>query len=351
MNAMELVSDPGHLAYGFDFATERVAFLPVELEEISQVSCLKRDFIDPGRPLVDVPLADLVSLLDTPDSALEDNPPRFVFHTAYCASTFLSRCLAVDGVTVSLREPQVLLDAANAKRLQWHSKSTRLTWHDLPKLFLLLLRKHALPSEKLIIKPINSVNNIVPELMQLIGKGKSLMLFTDARNFILSTLKKGEGGKQTVRSMFDLLRCDFPHLSNLQLTQALHMTDLRVTMTLWRLQLEQAKSMLQQYGQDQRMVSLYGEELIRNPLQVLQAANRFLGLDISRHQIDLIANSDDRFLDAKNPGKRFSVQERDKGYERLESFYGNDLDDGLQWLVRNNPGTHLIPRPGPALAI
>lgn len=347
----DLINNPNFLAYRFDFNTENVAFLPMERDEIRQVSCLKREYIDASRQLVEVPLSDLAELANSSHQTLIDNPPRFIFHTAFCASTFLSRCLDVEGVSVSLREPQLLLDAANAKRLQWRSKTTSLDYQHLPKMALLLLQKHASASEKLIIKPINSVNNIIPELLQITGSNKSLMLYTDARNFVLSTLKKGEGGKQTIRSMFDLLRCDFPHLSNLQLTHTIHMTDLRVIMTLWRLQLEQAEKAIQQFSPDNVMASLYGEKLIDHPLEVLRAANAFLELGISPEQIHAIVNSDDRFRDAKNEGEQFSRQKREKLYQRLEEFYGDDLDDGLEWLTRNNPGTELYPDPGAPLNI
>lgn len=339
----DLINNPNYLAYRFDFNTENVGFLPIERDDIRRVSSLKREYIDSSRQLIEVPLADVVEVVNSPHQALIDNPPRFIFHTAYCASTFLSRCLDVEGLSVSLREPQILLDAANAKRLEWQSNSTSLDYRELPKLALALLQKHATAEEKLIIKPINSVNNIIPELLQLTGSAKSLMLYTDARSFILSTLKKGEGGKQTIRSMFDLLRCDFPHLSNLQLTHTIHMTDLRVIMTLWRLQLEQAENQVRRVLPENAMASLYGEKLIDNPLEVLQAANKFLELGISSEQIQAITNSDNRFIDAKNEGQQFSKQRRTEQYQRLEEFYGADLDDGLEWLVRNNPGTKLHP--------
>ena len=185
-----LINNPDYLAYKFNFDTENVEFLPISRNEIRKVSALKHEYIDPTRKLLTVPLAELATLLDSPGQSLAENPPRFIFHTAYCASTFLSRCLDVDGVSISLREPQLLLDAANAKRLQWRSKSTSLDYSHLPKLALMLLQKHATPSERLIIKPINSVNNIIPELLQITGSGKSLLLYTDAKNFLLSTLKK-----------------------------------------------------------------------------------------------------------------------------------------------------------------
>ncbi|HNP63664.1 MAG TPA: hypothetical protein PKH39_06970 [Woeseiaceae bacterium] len=343
MKDEDLLNDPGFLAYKLNFETENVEFLPVDRDEIRKVPSLKRGSFDTARTLQAVPLAKVAALLDSPDPGPTGAAPRFIFHTAYCASTFLSRCLDVDGVSVSLREPQIMLDAANAKRLQWRSRSTELNFSHLPELAVKLLRKHATETEKLVIKPINCVNNIIPELLKASDSSRSLMLFTDARNFVLSTLRKGEGGKQTVRSMFDLLRCDFAHLANLQLTHTIHMTDLRVIMTLWRLQIEQAKAALEGFSTSNEMASLYGESLIRQPLEALRAVNEYLQLGLSPQQIDDVIASDRRFIDAKNADERFSVEQREERYRELETFYGSDLDDGLQWLLRNNPGTQLRP--------
>ena len=183
------------------------------------------------------------------------------------------------------------------------------------------------------------------------GMGKSLMLYTDARNFLLSTLKKGEGGKHVIRAMFDLLRCDFPHLSNLSFSAMIHMTDLNIILTLWRLQIEQAEKALQDFSSRNLMASLYGEKLISHPLQTLRAANKFLDLGISPEQINDIVKSDSRFNDAKSIGERFSLQKRSEVYERLESFYGPDLDNGFNWMIKNNPGTSLYPDLSGALNI
>lgn len=349
--ADDLVNDPGFLAYKFNFETETVSFVPIEDKEIRQFTSLDRRHFDSGLKFLEVSLADLADLASSSHEALQSRPPRFIFHTAFCSSTFLSRCLNVEGVSVAIREPQLLLDAANAKRLQWRSRTTNLDFHHLPGLALKLLQKHAAATETLVIKPINSVNNIIPELLQITGSGKSLMLYTDVRNFALSSLRKREGGKQTVRSMFDLLRCDFPHLAGLPLTHAIHMTDLRVIITLWRLQIEQAQHALHQFSPDNRMASLYGEELIRNPLKSIKAANQFLELGISSRQIENIVNSGETTVDAKSRTEYFSAEKRKKLYQPLEAFYGDDLDDGLEWLVRNNPGTELRPALSGALQI
>jgi len=339
----DLVDSENYLAYRFNFNTENVEFLPVSRDEIRRVSALKQEYIDANRKFLPVPLAELVPLLESPDRQLADNPPRFIFHTAFCSSTFLSRCLDVEGISFGLREPQILLDAANAKRLQWRSRTTRLSYSDLPKLALLLLRKHAAGKEKLVIKPINSVNNIIPELLQAAGPTRALMLYTDARNFLLSSLRKGEGGRHVTRAMFDLIRCDFEHLASLSLSAMLHMTDLNIILTLWRLQIEQAEGVLRQYAPANTMASLYGENLVRQPQAALEAANRFLELGIPGERIAEIVKSDRRFSDAKSEGKSFSAGQRQETYRKLEEFYGADIDNGLNWMVRRNPGTRLIP--------
>jgi hypothetical protein len=225
-----------------------------------------------------------------------------------------------------------------------------MDYRDWPRLALLLLQKHAEPHEKLILKPINSVNNIVAELMQATAMGKSLMLYTDAKNFLLSTLKKGETSKHTVRAMFDLIRCDFPHLANLRLTDTIHMTDLKLILTLWRLQIEQAQQVLIEFSPKACIASLYGERLIVNPIEILHAANRFLELGIPASQIESIANSDRRFIDSKVDGQKFSLQKREDAYRKVEDYYGAELDNGLNWMAQSNPGTSLKPDLTSALA-
>jgi hypothetical protein len=343
----DLINNPDYLAYKFNFRTENVEFMPVSRQEMRRVSSLSREFIDSNRQLVPVPLAQLAPMLKTQAPPAE--APRFIYHTAFCSSTFLSRCLDVEGVTVVLREPQILLDAANAKRLQWRSQTTGLDYRHMPQLALALLNKHALPGEKLVIKPINSVNNLLPEIRKVTGPGKSLMLYTDARNFLFSTLKKGEEAKNTVRAMFDLTRCDFPHLANLRISDAIHMTDLKVILTLWRLQIEQAEQALRNESTGTEMASLYGERIIENPVHTLRAANRFLDLGISEEQIDAVASSDLLAADAKNAGQEFSANKRKDAYRKVSECYGDELDKALHWMTHNNSGTRLVPQLSRAL--
>ena len=346
----QLVSDPGFLAYRFDFDTEKVEFISVSKDDLTQATWLNREALDQAEASISIPLVDVVRSLNA-RVKVQRKPPCFIFHTAYCASTFLSRCLAVPDVSVSLREPQLLLDAANAKRLQWRSQTSNLDFRHLPSIAIGLLEKHAEPHETLVIKPINSVNNIIAELLQVSGAAKTLMLYTDARNFLLSTLKKGEEAKQRQRAMFDLLRCDFPHLSQLGLSDVIHLSDLKICLTLWRLQLEQAEQSLAHFSPQGLMRSLYAEHLIQEPNKGLRASSEFLELNLGDNIINEIVKSDLLTRDAKNTEDGFSNVKREESYQNIEAFYGADLDNGYKWLRSNNPRTSLTPVLSGALSI
>lgn len=338
----QLIDDPSYLAYKFDFTTESIEFLSLADGDLSRSTWLTREELSGDASSISVPLLEVVKVINSRLGKVH-KPPCFIFHTAYCASTFASRCLAVKGYSVSLREPQLLLDAANAKRFQWRSQTCNIDYRHLPSLALKLLQKHAEPNETLIIKPINSVNNIIAELLQASGSSKALMLYTDARNFMLSTLNKGEAAKQRQRAMFDLLRYDFTHLSKLGVSDAIHLSDLKISLTLWRLQLEQAEQGLARFAPSGAMMSMYGETLIKQPSEALQAVNQFLQLGISDETIKQVALGDLSMRDAKDSSSRFSISSRDANYRKVEDFHRTDLDNGYKWLTNNNPSTSLTP--------
>jgi len=341
----DVIFDPNYLAYKFNFNSECVEFLPISSELLRGHSFLRADALrlNAGSSMVSVPLSSLVELVEVEAQQLRMRPPRFIFHTAFCGSTFLSRCLEDEEATISLREPQLLLDAANAKRLNWNSNTTSLNHTHLPKLALILLQKHATDAKRLIIKPVNSINNIIPELLIETGPTKSLVLYTDARNFLLSTMNKGEAGRQTIRAMFDLIRCDFPHLAHLGLSDVIHMSDLKIIMTLWRLQIEQIEQVLAIQEALSQIKSLYAEDLIENPSTVVLKANQYLDTGVSEESLQALFASDLFSTDAKQPNKGFSLEQRNEEYSAIEAFFGEDIQKGFQWLVKNNPNVSLQP--------
>jgi len=338
----KLVSDPRFLAYKFNFATEVVEFIRLSENDLSSATWLSAEQIGDGSAYIPVPLVDVLRALNL-EAETNRRPPSFIFHTAYCASTFLSKCLAVDGVSVSLREPHLILDAANSKRMQWRSRTSNIDFRHFPSLAIRLLAKHADAGQKLIIKPVNSANNIIPELLNAATGASALLLYTDVRHFMLSTFKKGEQAKQRQRSMFDLLRCDFSHLSQLSVSDAISMSDLKLSLTLWRLQIDQAESVLSGLPSSDGLRSLHSELLINEVDSWLYRISQHLKIELTVEQIRIISNSKLVAQDAKDGEKQFSVSEREKSYKEIEALIGTDLDKGYRWMLNNNPTATLEP--------
>jgi hypothetical protein len=343
LNIHELFTNPKWLLYHINTDKELAAFLQVSRTDIRKTSCLSIDNMNIRKQPVWVPLAELANVVEKTVPNVSDKPPQFIFHTAFCSSTFLSRCFDVEGKLIALREPLALMDAANAKRSKWQSKDGPLSWRELPELVLRCLQKHANDKEQLLIKPINTVNNIIPELLHASPNSKALILFNDARNFLLSSLRKGEGGKRLTRLMFDQIRKDFEHLSRLRLQDIIPLTDMTIICTLWRLHIEQVAPLLNEYGPQNRLRSVYGERLINDAKLVLQETNQFLNLDFSDKQLQTIINAEAFSEDSKKKDEQFSTQQRELRFKEIENFYGHEISGILDWMVKNNPQTRLKP--------
>ena len=77
----------------------------------------------------------------------------------------------------------------------------------------------------------------------------------------------------------------------------------------------------------------------------------FLQLQLSESHLREVIASEKRAQDAKNPQKKFSVEARNQVYQSLETFYGDDLQNGMQWMTQNNPHVKLVPSLSSALAL
>src|SRR5512146_2423683 len=82
---------------------------------------------------------------------------RYILHTAFCCSTLLARCLDLPGRSIAFREPHVLMQLANQKRM---GTDGGLPLPRLLDLSVRLLAKPANQDEVAVINPANAANNL-----------------------------------------------------------------------------------------------------------------------------------------------------------------------------------------------
>ena len=298
------------------------------------------DALDPGRGLIRFARLDSDSLrreafLDTRKNAavsawaearigeiapiVTNSPPAsYIFHSAFCGSTLLARALDAPGRTLSLKEPNILLDLANARRAHPAYQSDAV-WRQHCNVILNLLERRRDGAERVVIKPTNLALPLAPIVIE---RGSPvLFLYGSLKEFLFSILKKGEEGRAFGRKMFNIFAMDKTALGAIDPRQAMSLTDLQVAALGWRHQLEEFDRLLAA----PETASLDYASFIAGTGPCLKAAASMLRLDLSDGALAAAASGPVFRTDAKFSGKPFTPQTREDLNAELEARHGGDL--------------------------
>jgi hypothetical protein len=259
-------------------------------------------------------------------------PPAFIFHSAFCCSTLLARALDIPGQCLSLKEPDVLMGAANALRMQEDAAANTALVRSITG----LLSRRFDAAESILIKPTNSANNLLPHMADL--GSKVLILYGDLRSFLVSVLKKGEACKSFVRTQYNIFALDDPGVATIPARQAMTFTDLQVAALVWRHQLESFQRELLARP-DSNIASLDFRSLVEHPAATLEAVARHLGLSHERSQLDDIANGPVFSRNAKFGDEAYDAGQRARDEASVAEQHAEALDQVEQWAQSLSLGT------------
>ena len=309
-------SDPALFPVDFDVQRGEVGLLPLSSEVVAKASFLDQRGI-----------GDCSHALRKPWQALrtDDERPRlaWLFHTAFCGSTLLSRALQAPPEAVSLREPQALLRFAHA------AASVGADAIEPPlHVVVQLLARPWTAGGRVLAKPTNQVNNLLPSLLRL-TRGTSILLHSSLPEFITSCCKKLPEAEQFVLwSARHLLRGS-------RLRQALgvpwdhpfHFVEACVL--AWQAQMELYADALAN-DRDDRLRSLDFAALLAEPPTTVAAAARWLTL-----------GKDDAFWqaragvefhrNAKHVERAYDPARRAEERAGLAARYGPLIEAALAW--------------------
>ena len=123
--------------------------------------------------------------------------PRMIFHSAYCCSTLLARAFDVPGRSFGLKEPQILNDVIG---LQIRRSDPRRVAAVLDVALLLLARPFE-TGEKIVIKPSNLLNPLIPLVTAMRSDVRGLLLHAPLETFLTSIARKELEGRAWVREL------------------------------------------------------------------------------------------------------------------------------------------------------
>ena len=330
----ELLNDPTWFPAALDTRAATISFARISRDALSKEAFLdqRMDGSVTGRETVS--LADVMATV----ADQRHKPPAFIFHTAFCCSTLLASALDVPGSVLALKEPNILMDLANALRVDVQARQSRKHAEALVQAILTLLATSSASNEDILIKPTNAANNLLPYAIK--SGAPMLLLYGSLRSFLVSVLKKGEACKSFVRGQYNIFALDPDGLVAIPQRKAVALTDLQAAAVVWRHQLELFQRALAGTGRDQ-VVSLDFKRLTATPVPVLQAVTRHLDLPHNNAELESIANGPVFRRNAKFSGQVFSPEQVDQDVRLIEEQYGETLDLIENWAKQISLGTTL----------
>jgi hypothetical protein len=305
-------------------------FVKTNSVELSTASFLDQRFMPSNSETCVIKISEMLPLLpvELPST------PKYIFHTAFCCSTLLARCLDFPEQTVSLKEPQVLMTLANYKRTQHAGLRDSAKAESLYRLISWLLfrplvsaKNHA---QKIIIKPTNTVNNIINKLLSVHPESRAILLHSDLESFLISLLKKGEEGRAFGRNLFNIFQMDSAEAQQMSHLQLMRMTDLQIGALAWHLQLEHFLAALNSES-GARVKSLHCDRLLADSEMILEQAIRHLVPEELGGDIAAVVAAAPLANNAKTPGESFTARDRQDEHLDTRKQYSASLDIITPW--------------------
>lgn len=251
--------------------------------------------------------------------------PAFIYHSAFCGSTLLARALDAPGKSLALKEPNILLDLVNARRVTPALQSGD-QFNQLAAVVLGLLARPHEEGERILIKPTNSASPLAAYTNS--KNAPAIFLYGSLRDFLISLLKKGEEGRVFVRHQFNIFSLDRTPLSAIQARQAISLTDMQIAALVWRHQLEEFARMIKPAGY---AASLDYARLIDNSEPVLAAAARHLSLPLDADDVKAAANGPVFQTNSKFADQQFDAGVRQSENAAVETQFAKELDIIENW--------------------
>jgi hypothetical protein len=291
-----LLSSPNWLPSHWLRSADGIQFVRLERREHEQLTFLSDEYLQPLRPQTAT-----LALSDLEAAALPAAPaPQYIFHSAFAASTLLTRALDAPAIATALKEPQILNELAEGVRTQALSR-------ELLTFVVKLLARPYEAGEKVVIKPSNVANILAGPLLDLDPASNAIFLYAPLPRFLRSVADKGLFGRTWVRRLFAILSADTRIDFGLSPSEQFELTDLQVTALAWLRHHAQAAALLGRLGVRVRVLD--SEAFLARRAQTMLAVAQHFGLALDEGRAEEIANGPAFTTHSKEIGRQFDPEE------------------------------------------
>ena len=270
-------------------------------------------------PQVKMPVAAVVDSARTADSG----PCHYIFHSAFCGSTLMSRALDVEGAACVLREPRVLheLGDLNAGSNLPHDQKLALD------VVLDLMQRPRLPGEKTIIKPANVANPLIDAIMEHQPNSRALLMYCSLPHFLLAIAR---GRRWTWGRSLAVHFCDHLEFETKQTQDLLRLTDLQMATFLWLHHQAQFARLLRELPAE-RFATLRADVFFAHPTKALAAAAGFFEFALGAEEAAAITGGPLFKRHSKKPDESFDEATQKRNDALVKLAFGPEIEQAIEW--------------------
>ena len=329
----EYVKDPTWLPHAYEEHTRSLQFVRLAREDQRAAP-----FLDP-RCLTQAPLSAPALLTQLPPYAIEkaSRPLHFIFHTAFCCSTLLTRALDIPGVSMGLKEPFVLVGFSVMSPAARESELAKAAL----RMSINLLSRPLAPGETQIVKPSNVANVLADQILEMHPDSKALILHSSLPEFLRSLTKQGLQGRLFGRQLFQRFAPSIP-LHTYNDRELLEQADLQIAAQAWLMQARSLSMVAHRFGRD-RVRTLSADALLADKAGALERIGAFFELDVQEETWREIAAGPGFARNSKRPGEAFDAAARSAGQLAAGQAHAEEIAIVVKWaeIVASRSGAPL----------
>ena len=315
------LTDPEWYGHRYVESTDTFRLIGLARAEHAAMPFLTDEYLGSDRPAQDVPTADCLA-------NLSHGPLHFLFHSAFCGSTLLTRALDRPGLAMGLSEPQSLNDVVGIRR---RGAPPQVVARAADTALRLLGRPFG-ENEAVVVKPSNLLNPLADLLLALQPDAKALFLYAPLETFLISVVRKGLHCRLWVRELLEgYLREGYVDLGFTP-EDYFRQSDLQVAAIGWLAQHRHFATLAAKYGAT-RIATLDADRMTAEPARAIAAAIAHYGLAADPAAVaEIVAGP--AFSRHSKSGAAYTAQQRATEYAQARAAYGEEIDMVVVWAER-----------------
>lgn len=262
---------------------------------------------------------DLKWLAEAADT-IEYQYTPFIFHTAFCGSTLISRALELIYNSLPLREPDLLYSLLDLDCLKDIPSEVNKQWYER---VLKILSRRFEQSQPALVKANDYANPIIESLLAYNSKFPVLFLFTPFSEFFAGCLR-AESRQTWIANRYHLISPNLEKLfpdANLPLIADEDYS--KMAAIIWSYNIKHFLKACENYPT--RIKTLNFNTFLDNPLQTLEACANWFNLSQRDDIHPTVEMSWLMNVYSKNPDYTYNLQTRNNDINNTLAKYSNEL--------------------------